>query len=94
MSRWIAWLVVALVFLSLPSAARAQDAALSGVVTDTTNAVLPGVRVTATHLDTGTTFVAMTDGAGNYRLSALRVGTYRITSELTGFTTATRAPPN
>jgi hypothetical protein len=90
MLRSIAWSVAALAFIALPSAAYAQDATLSGVVTDATDAVLPGVTVTATHLDTGTTFVALTENAGSYRLSALRVGAYRITAELTGFTTATR----
>jgi hypothetical protein len=38
--------------VALASTARAQETTLSGIVTDTTDAVLPGVRLTATHVDT------------------------------------------
>ncbi|MGE3512722.1 MAG: carboxypeptidase regulatory-like domain-containing protein [Vicinamibacterales bacterium] len=90
MLRWIAWLLYAVLLVAFPAVVRAQDATLTGVVTDATDAVLPGVTVTATHTDTGTTFVAVTEGTGTYRIPALRVGTYRVTAELTGFTTASR----
>jgi hypothetical protein len=67
----------------------AQDAVLTGTVTDATGAVLPGVTVTAVNEATGNTFVGVTDGTGNYRIPA-RVGAYRITAELSGFTTVQR----
>lgn len=90
MSRWFAWLLCTILFVSVPWAAHAQDATLTGVVTDATDAVLPGVTVTATHVETGTAIVGVTDGEGSYRIPALRVGMYRVTAELTGFTTASR----
>ena len=90
MKRWIASLVVAAsVLLMIPWIANAQDATLSGVVTDTTDAVLPGAIVTAIHVDTGTTFVAVSGANGSYR-TTLRVGVYKITAELSGFATVTR----
>jgi carboxypeptidase family protein/TonB-dependent receptor-like protein len=83
-------LLVVGVILALPSLAHAQEAVLSGTVTDSTNAVLPGVTIKAVHEATGNIFDTVTDGRGSYRV-AVRVGTYRITSELSGFTTVTRA---
>jgi len=74
---------------TLPAAARAQEVSLSGAITDATDAALPGVTVTALHVDTGNTFVAVSDERGTYRLGALRTGTYRVTAELPGFTTVT-----
>ncbi len=73
--------------LAVPCAAVAQEATLSGTVTDATNAALPGTTVTARHVDTGSTFVSVSDASGTYRIGALRVGIYRVTAELTGFST-------
>ena len=75
--------------LLLPLVAHAQDATLSGTVTDTTGGVLPGVTITATHEETGNTFVAVTDGTGSFRMP-MRTGLYRLTAELAGFATVTR----
>jgi hypothetical protein len=82
--------IAAWAVLIVPWAVLAQEATLSGSVTDTTDAVLPGVTVTALHVDTGTTFVGVTDASGNYRVPAVRVGIYRITAELAGFATVTQ----
>src|SRR4051812_12109442 len=76
--------------LLLPSRAFAQEATLSGTVTDTTGGVLPGVTVTALHEATGNTFVAVTDDRGAFRLP-VRTGVHRVTVELSGFTTVTRS---
>jgi hypothetical protein len=74
---------------AFPWAAAAQEVSLSGSITDATDAALPGVTVTALHVDTGNTFVGVTDERGNYRIGALRIGAYRVTAELPGFTTLT-----
>src|SRR5262245_41717061 len=76
--------------LAMAATARAQDTTLSGTVTDATDAALPGVTVTALLVDTGNTFVAVTDASGSYRIGAMRPGVYKITAELAGFTTVTR----
>jgi len=85
----VARLILLSVMLALPAAAFAQEAAITGTVTDSTGAVLPGVTVTATNSATGNTFVGVTDDRGNYRVP-VRVGTYQITAELQGFATAAR----
>src|SRR5882672_1696265 len=81
------WLTVAL--LALPLVAHAQDTTLSGTVRDNTGGVLPGVTVTATNEAQGTSYVGVTDDKGLYRI-AVRPGTFRITADLSGFTTAPR----
>src|SRR6185503_1342879 len=78
------------VILLLPAAAFAQEAVLTGTVTDSTGAVLPGVTVTASNEATGNTFVGVTDERGIYRIP-VRIGNYRVTSELQGFSTAMRS---
>ena len=83
-------LIVALVALSLPITAYAQEATLNGTVTDSTGSVLPGVAVQALHEASGNTFTAVTDGRGAYQFP-VRVGTYRITVQLQGFTTVTQS---
>src|SRR5687768_17802269 len=76
--------------LMLSGTVHAQETGLSGTVTDTTDAVLPGVTVTAVHTATGNTFVVVTDAEGRYRLPPLRSGVYRVTAELAGFSPVTQ----
>ena len=76
----------------VPAAAFAQDAAsIAGAVTDSTGGVLPGVTVVASSpaLIEGSRTV-VTDGAGAYRIVALRPGTYSVTFTLPGFGTIVR----
>ena len=75
--------------LALPVLASAQEATLSGTVKDNSGGVLPGVTVTATNEASGITFVSVTDERGLYRIP-VRAGSYKITAELAGFTTAAR----
>ena len=76
--------------VALPETGLAQEATLSGTVSDATGGVLPGVTVTATHMASGNTFLAVTDERGAYRLP-VRTGVFQVTAELPGFTTATRS---
>ncbi|MET0165961.1 MAG: carboxypeptidase-like regulatory domain-containing protein, partial [Vicinamibacterales bacterium] len=74
------------VVLAAPGVSRAQDATVSGTVSDSTGGVLPGVTVTAVHEATGNTFLGVTDERGVYRIQ-VRVGRYKMTIELSGFAT-------
>jgi hypothetical protein len=76
------WLVV---WSSAPHAQ--QDAVIVGTIIDTSRAVLPGVTVTATGVDTGRQYVATTDERGEYRLPGIAPGTYKLQAELAGFAT-------
>ena len=88
--RDLSRVVLILVVFALPTLASAQEAVLTGTITDSTGAVLPGVTVTALHEATGNRFTAVTDERGMYRIPA-RVGAYALTVELSGFTTVQRA---
>lgn len=85
----IARLLAIAALLLAPAWVEAQEATLTGTVTDSTGAVLPGASVTAVHEASGNQFVGATDERGVYRIPA-RVGTYRLTIELEGFRAVTR----
>ena len=88
LGRLLLMFVVGALLLA-PSFAHAQDTVIGGTVRDNTGGVLPGVTVTATNEAAGTTFVAVTDEQGLYRIP-VRPGLYRVTAELSGFATAAR----
>jgi len=73
--------------LAAPAFAQSQGAngAIEGTVTDTSGAVLPGVTVTVTNLDTGLDRSMVTNEKGLYRAPLLPLGTYRVVAELQGF---------
>ena len=85
----VQWFVVLVALLGLPIVGFAQEATLSGTITDMTGGVLPGVTIVALHEATGNVFQAVTDERGTFRLP-VRTGTFRITAELPGFATVTR----
>jgi hypothetical protein len=87
--RLMTRLILVAALMSLPVVAHAQEAVLSGTVSDSTGSVLPGVLVRAVHDASGNTFEAITDARGAYRMP-VRSGAYVITAQLTGFVTVTR----
>jgi Carboxypeptidase regulatory-like domain len=80
-------LVVCLVLLFMPVTALAQiGSGISGVVRDSSGAVMPGVTVEATSpvLIEGSRST-VTDGSGQYQIVDLRPGEYAVTFTLPGF---------
>ena len=76
--------------LLLPSAAFAQ-ASLTGLVRDTSGAVLPGVTVeVASPVLIEKVRTAVTDGSGRFQIVNLRPGEYQVTFTLPGFSTVVR----
>jgi hypothetical protein len=65
--------------------AQQTDASVSGVVSDSTGAAVPGAAVTAQHKETGVVTRAVTNAAGFYSLRPLPVGPYSLTIEQQGF---------
>ena len=59
--------------------------AIDGRVTDHTNAVLPGVTITATNTATNQSRTVTTGKDGRYYIGALQPGTYILTAELAGY---------
>ncbi len=74
----------------MPALAFAQ-ASITGVVKDSSGAVLPGVTVeVSSPALIEKTRTAVSDGTGQYRIVDLRPGTYEVSFTLTGFTTVKR----
>ena len=91
-SSLVVGLVAAWTLLVLPVSAQdiTVSALVSGTVTDSTGAVLPGVTVRGIHEATGNAFETVTDDRGAYRLP-VRTGVLRITAVLQGFNAPTRS---
>ena len=76
--------------VGMPAVARAQSA-ISGVVRDTSGAVLPGVTVeAASDALIEKTKTVTSDGQGRYQIVDLRPGQYVVTFTLPGFNTVRR----
>jgi hypothetical protein len=83
-------LLVLIVSVLTPAVTFAQ-ASITGVVKDSSGAVLPGVNVEASSpVLIEKVRTAVTDGSGQYRIVDLRPGTYTVTFTLQGFNTARR----
>lgn len=85
----VAMLIIATLCL-MPRAAQAQSA-ISGLVTDTSGGILPGVTVeVASPVLIEQSRAVVTDGQGRYSVVDLRSGIYKITFSLPGFSTFVR----
>jgi hypothetical protein len=81
--------VLALALVSAAAAgatAQVRLAELSGIVTDDSGGVLPGVTVTVTQVGTKNQRSDVTQASGTYFLAGLEPGVYEIRFELVGFT--------
>ena len=83
---------IAALALAWPSAALAQDGAISGTVTDENGLALTTVSVTATGPALGDeSRTALSSGQGLYTLTGLPTGTYSLRFVYPGFSVETRA---
>ena len=62
-----------------------QTASITGIVTDTSDAVMSGVEVTVTNVATGAWRRVRSNEQGNYSVPFLQPGRYRITAQAQGF---------
>jgi hypothetical protein len=88
---WIALgLAVCLVLLASPPHSLAQEfrATLTGTITDASGAVVPKADVTATNVETGSTYTARGSDSGVYYIPYVVPGTYTVTAGAAGFKTA------
>jgi len=71
-------------------AAQATTATISGTVTDSSGAAVPGATVTVKNTGTDISQTTVSDERGRYRLPSLNVGQYEVKAELQGFQTSIR----
>src|SRR5947207_2097008 len=79
--------LVLAVFAPSRAIAQAVYGSVSGIITDTTGAVVPGVTVTITSAERKTVDAIVTNESGLYVKERLLPGTYEVKAELTGFKT-------
>lgn len=82
---WVCLVMLATLSDIPPAAAQTITATLTGAVVDQSGALVPNVRVIATHFGTTIEYGAQSNDAGVYNLPFLPVGTYVITVEARGF---------
>src|ERR1043165_9624543 len=89
---WKTAAFVVVVSAGLAAAATAQitQGRLTGLVTDTQGALLPGVTVSATSPSLIGVQTTVTQPDGKFLFPALPSGTYKLTFELSGFQKLTR----
>jgi carboxypeptidase family protein len=90
--KWKAAALIALAaaLIGAPASAQITQGRLTGVVTDTQGAVLPGVTVTASSPALIGVQTTVTQPDGRFLFPALPSGTYRLVFELAGFQKLTR----
>ena len=75
-----------LLFSTCLAVAQSTNATLSGTVTDSTDALVPGAKVSVRHTKTGVQNRTESNAAGVYLFASLPPGPYEVTVERTGFT--------
>src|SRR5438552_15046769 len=87
MKRIVLYLTIVMLatVLSCASLWAQATAQISGTVKDQTGAVLPGVEVKATQIDTGIDRATITNETGSYVLPNLVTGPYKLEASLPGF---------
>src|SRR5947209_7549024 len=84
-TRRVSRLTILFFGMALAAFAQKDTGAIVGTVVDSTGAAIPGARVTAENTATAYTYNATTDTTGQYVISPVRVGTYRIGVAANGF---------
>ncbi len=78
-------LLFALLVPTVPAWAQVDHGTVTGTITDSTGAVVPGVQITATNPSTGAQFKSVSNGAGIYTLPNLPIATYSIHYDKPGY---------
>ncbi len=83
--RSLSAVLLLLLALPLPGGAQVANGSITGILTDSTGAIVPNAHVTLTKTDTGLTVQAQTNDAGIYNFSSLQTGPYKIQVTQPGF---------
>ncbi|HEY2018578.1 MAG TPA: carboxypeptidase regulatory-like domain-containing protein [Bryobacteraceae bacterium] len=78
-------LLIVLCLIAAPLGAQVSTAGIFGTVTDRTGAVVPGAEVVVLNTDTNFTRTAKSGAAGDYSVTALPLGPYKVEATVQGF---------
>ncbi|HUJ94125.1 MAG TPA: TonB-dependent receptor [Terriglobales bacterium] len=84
--------VLLLLISALPSWAQRDTGGIAGTVHDSTGALVQGAQITVTDEDRGTSFTTQSNELGQFVVSPLKIGRYRVTAEKTGFKRSVAGP--
>jgi hypothetical protein len=76
--------------MAVTAAAQTTTGSIYGTVADSTGAVIPNVKVTATNAGTAISTTVSSNGSGEYVFPALDPGTYRVSATMSGFKVETQ----
>jgi hypothetical protein len=79
-----------LVLACMISPSQETRGSITGRVTDSTESLIPGARVEAHNVATGTVVSSVTNQAGSYDIPYLLPGAYRVSLQAPGFKKAVR----
>ena len=79
--------LVGYLYLAIGLRAQTTNGLITGVVTDSTGAVVPGAQVKVVSQDTALERTAVSDGSGLYVVPQLAPGVYTLTATKEGFAT-------
>ena len=85
MTRNVRWSLLFVLLFAGAAYSQSPQATISGIVTDSTGAVVPGVQVTAINPATTQRTTVVTNDQGFFVLTQLAIGGYTIEAEKTGF---------
>src|SRR5258706_11578008 len=77
--------LLCVVVASLAAFAQSDRGTVTGTVSDASGAVIPGVSIVATNVETAARYETVTTETGNYTLAQLPSGQYQLAAELPGF---------
>src|ERR1022692_4870551 len=86
-NRNLGW-ALALALWACAGTMFARTAEVTGRITDPSMAVVPGVSVTVTNVETGVKRETKSNGEGYYSVPALKPGAYSISAQKEGFRSA------
>lgn len=83
-------LLLCLCLLTGVAAAQVDQGTITGIVQDSSGAVIPHARITVTNVDTGFSLQTTSNGSGVYVVSPLKIGNYKVSASAPGFEGITR----
>ena len=75
----------ALICCARSASGQVDQGAITGVVQDSSGAIVPGAKVTVANIDTGLVLQGITNGSGVYVFSPLKIGNYTVSATASGF---------
>ena len=88
--RFTTILLASILAVGTAAFAQQDQGNITGTITDSTGAVIPGADITAREISTNVTLISSSNEGGVYVVGPLKIGTYEISVETDGFKKSVR----